>query len=77
MECLSRVLVPAAAPGTHRIRTKNRGSERCTHLLDCTFLRADGIPILELVLRKVELGYGDPVLNLMDCSFKLGLGNRH
>jgi hypothetical protein len=77
MECMSRVLVPVTATGTHGIRTTNRGSERCTHLFDCTFLRADGVAILELVLCEVELRYGDPVPNLMDCSLKLGLGNGH
>lgn len=50
---------------------------KATHLLDGSFLRADSVPILELVLCKVELRHGDPVLNLMDRSLKLRLANGH
>ena len=48
-----------------------------THLLDSTFLCADSVPIFELVLCKVELGYGDPALYLINRSIKLGPANGH
>ena len=70
------MLVPAVTAPIASAQS-NREGERCTHLLDSTFLCTDGVPILELVLRKVELGYGDPVLNLMDRSLKLRLANGH
>jgi hypothetical protein len=73
------VIAGACTCRNHRIRihTGDRESERRTHLLDSAFLRADGVPILELVLCKVELRHGDPVLYLMDRSLKLCLANGH
>ena len=48
-----------------------------TYLLDDTLSSADRVPIVELMLRKVELGYVGSVLDLVDGSLKLGLPNRH
>jgi len=70
------VLVPAATVPIASAQAIGK-SERCTHLLDSALLRADSVPILELVLCKVELGYDDPVLYLMDRSLKLRLANGH
>jgi hypothetical protein len=52
-----------------------RNSE--TYFFDDALPCADGVPIVELVLRKVELGGFDPVLNLIDRSLKLGLVDNH
>jgi hypothetical protein len=52
-----------------------RNSE--TYVFDDALPCADGVPIVELVLRKVELGCFRPVLNLMDRSLKLGLADNH
>ena len=52
------------------------GSGRA-HLFDNALPGADGVPIVELVLRKVELGSFSSVLNLVDCSLKLGLAEGH
>ena len=48
-----------------------------THLLDNTLAGADRVTIVELMLRKVEFGYGGPVLDLVDGSLKLGLADSH
>jgi len=48
-----------------------------TYLFDDTLPCADGVPIVELLLRKVELGYFCPVLNLIHRSFKLGMADDH
>jgi len=47
------------------------------HLFDHTLPCADGVPIVELMLRKIELGYFHPVLNLIYRSLKLGLAECH
>ena len=52
-----------------------RNSE--TYLFDDPLPCADGVTIVELVLRKVELGCFHPVLNLIDRSLKLGLAEGH
>jgi hypothetical protein len=52
-----------------------RNSE--TYLFDDALPCADGVPIVELMLRKVELGCFHPVLNLIDRSLKLGLAHGH
>jgi hypothetical protein len=46
-----------------------------THLFDDALPCADGVPIVELMLGKVELGYFSSVLDLVDCSLKLGLAH--
>jgi hypothetical protein len=48
-----------------------------TYLLDYTLSGADRVPIVKLVLRKVELGYVGSVLDLVNGSLKLGLPKRH
>jgi hypothetical protein len=48
-----------------------------TYIFDDSLPCADGVPIVELVLSKVELGYFRPVLNLIDRSLKLGLADGH
>ena len=48
-----------------------------TYLLDDALAGADRVPIVELMLGKVELRYIGPVLDLVDCSLKLGLSNGH
>jgi hypothetical protein len=48
-----------------------------THLLDNALPSVDGVPIVELLLRKIELGYFGPMLNLIDCSLKLCLAEGH
>jgi hypothetical protein len=48
-----------------------------THLFDNALPGTDGVPIVELMLRKVELGYFGSVLNLVDSSLKLGLADGH
>jgi hypothetical protein len=50
-----------------------------THLFDDALPCADGVPIVELMLGKeVKLGYFSSVLDLIDCSLKLGLaGDNH
>jgi len=52
-----------------------RNSE--TYLFNDALPCADGVPIVELVLREVELGCFHPVLNLIDRSLKLGLTDSH
>lgn len=47
------------------------------HLLDNALAGADGVSIVKLMLRKVELGYFSSVLNLVDRSLKLGLADGH
>jgi hypothetical protein len=46
-----------------------------THLFNDALPCADGVPIVELMLGKVELGYFSSVLDLVDCSLKLGLAD--
>jgi hypothetical protein len=64
---------PRRIASTPRITVRN--SE--TYVFDDALPSADGVPIVELVLRKVELGCFRPVLNLMDRSLKLGLADNH
>jgi len=45
------------------------------YLFNYSISCADGVPIVELVLGKVELGYFRPMLNLIDRSLKLGLAD--
>jgi hypothetical protein len=52
-----------------------RNSE--TYLFDNALPCADGVPIVELVLRKIKLGCFHPVLNLIDRPLKLGLADGH
>jgi hypothetical protein len=63
---------------THRIwPSHGSGKAARTHLFDNALPGADGVPIVELVLGKVELGYFGSVLNLVDRSLKLGLAEGH
>lgn len=48
-----------------------------THLFDNSLPCTDGVPIVELVLSEVELGYFRSVLNLIDRSLNLGLADGH
>jgi len=48
-----------------------------THLLYNTLPCADGAPIVELILRKVRLGCGGPVLDLVYRPFKPVLTDGH
>jgi hypothetical protein len=58
---------------TPRITVRNRLRNSETYLFDDALPCADGGPILELVLRKVELGpgYFRPMLNLIHRSLEL------
>jgi hypothetical protein len=47
------------------------------HLFDNALPGVDGVPIVQLMLRKVELGCFGSVLNLVDRSLKLGLADGH
>lgn len=56
------------------ITSKKRAEK---YIFDDTLPRTDGVPIVELVLGKVELRHFRPVLNLIDRSLKLGLAEGH
>ena len=71
------MLAPSTPTKRHRISPRMTMGSGEAHLFDNALPGADGIPIVELVLRKVELGCFSSVLNLIDCSLKLGLAEGH